>query len=94
VHPRGVHERFATRNLLYPYERIELHLVSGPFKTFDGVWHFKRLGDDEGCKVTLDLEFELSGARGLISSAFSGVFVKAADRIVDAFCQRSHAMLT
>lgn len=85
----GMHERFTTRNVLFPHHRIDLHLVSGPFRTFEGTWHFKRLGDDQGVRVELDLRFELSGARGLISGAFSGFFVKAADHMVDAFCQRA-----
>lgn len=85
----GMHQRFTTRNVLRPYQRIELHLVSGPFRFFEGAWHFKRLGDDAGCRVELDLRFEMSGARGLIGNAFSGIFVRAADQMVDAFCQRA-----
>lgn len=85
----GMHQRFTTRNVMRPFQRIELHLVSGPFRTFEGVWHFKRLGGDTGCRVELDLRFELSGARGLISNAFSGFFASAADQMVDAFCRRA-----
>lgn len=85
----GMHQRFTTRNVRYPWERIELHLVSGPFRTFEGAWHFKRLGEDQGCKVSLDLHFELSGARGLLGGAFAGFFVRAADQMVDAFCRRA-----
>lgn len=85
----GMHQRFTTRNVLLPYERIELHLVSGPFATFEGAWHFKRLGDDEGARVELDLHFELSGARALLGGALSGFFVRAADQMVDAFCRRA-----
>ncbi|HEX7037825.1 MAG TPA: type II toxin-antitoxin system RatA family toxin [Pseudomonadales bacterium] len=88
----GLHERFTTRNVMIPYERIELHLVSGPFKTFEGAWHFKRLGNDEGARVELDLRFELAGARALIGGAFSGVFTRAADQMVDAFCERAMAL--
>ena len=89
---RGIRERFTTRNLRFPHERIELHLVSGPFRTFSGIWTFTRLGADEGCKVALALDFEFAGARALLGSAFSGVFVKAADRMVDAFCQRARLL--
>ena len=88
----GMHERFTTRNVMFPHERIELHLVSGPFKTFEGAWHFKRLGNDDGARVELDLRFEFSGARALLAGAFSGIFVKAADQMVDAFCQRAMAI--
>jgi ribosome-associated toxin RatA of RatAB toxin-antitoxin module len=89
---RGIRERFTTRNVRFPHERIELHLVDGPFRAFRGVWTFRRLGNDEGCKVELALEFDLAGARGLLGSAFGGIFVKAADRMVDAFCTRAQAL--
>lgn len=88
---RGIRERFTTRNLRYPHERIELQLVSGPFRTFSGVWTFTRIGGDEGCRVALALDFEFAGARSLLGSAFGGIFVKAADRMVDAFCERARA---
>lgn len=88
----GMHQRFTTRNVLLPHERIELHLVSGPFRTFEGAWHFKRLGSNQGCKVELDLRFELSGARALLGRAFSGAFAGIADRMVDAFCRRAEAL--
>lgn len=89
---RGIRERFTTRNLRVPHERIELELVSGPFRSFAGTWTFTPIGVDAGCRVALALEFEFSGARALFGSAFSGVFVKAADQMVDAFCARVRAL--
>jgi ribosome-associated toxin RatA of RatAB toxin-antitoxin module len=88
---RGVRERFTTRNRLFPHERIELELVSGPFSSFSGTWRFVAIGGDAGCRVELDLDFQFSGARGLFGGAFAGVFARAADRLVDAFCARVHA---
>jgi ribosome-associated toxin RatA of RatAB toxin-antitoxin module len=88
---RGVRERFTTRNRLFPHERIELELVSGPFSRFSGTWRFVAIGGDVGCRVELDLDFQFSGARGLLGGAFAGVFARAADRLVDAFCARVHA---
>jgi ribosome-associated toxin RatA of RatAB toxin-antitoxin module len=87
----GLQERFTTRNRLFPHERIELELVSGPFRSFAGTWRFISIGADDGCRVELDLEFQFSGARTLLGSAFSAVFARAADRMVDAFCARVHA---
>lgn len=86
---KGVRQRFTTRNVMRPHERIELHLVSGPFHSFEGAWHFKRLGEDEGCRVELEVRFELAGARALLGRAFAGVFADAADQMVDAFCRRA-----
>jgi len=93
LHSKGITERFTTRNLLMPHERIELRLISGPFRELSGVWTFVRLGRDEGCKVNLMLQFEFTGARALLGGAFSSVFVRAADRLVDAFCDRARALL-
>lgn len=89
----GIRERFTTRNILTPHERIELSLVSGPFTRFQGFWHFTRLGQDEGCKIELHLDFRFSGARSLLHRTFNSVFTQAGDKLVDAFCERSRALL-
>jgi len=93
VDARGVRERFTTRNVMVPHERIELHLVHGPFRAFDGAWHFKAVGADAGCRVALDLEFEFAGARALLGGIFPKVFSNAADHLVDAFCVRARELL-
>ena len=95
---RGLNQTFTTRNVLTPYEKIELQLVSGPFKELSGNWVFTKLGDDEGCKIELFLRFQLSGIRalfgtGIIGSPFAKVFNNAADQMVDAFCERAHEIL-
>jgi len=86
----GMTETFTTRNLLTPFERIEMRLVSGPFRELSGGWTFARLGDDQGCRVSLDLDFQFSGAKSLLGS----VFGKAADQMVDAFCARANELLS
>jgi len=90
---RGVRETFTTRNVLIPHERIELSLVSGPFTRFQGLWQFTGLGQDEGCKIELHLDFRFSGARSLLHRTFNSVFTQAGDKLVDAFCARAHALL-
>lgn len=82
----GIHQTFSTCNLLYPYERIELHLDEGPFKHLHGDWHFLALREDAS-KVSLRLEFEFSGR--LINAAFGSVFSHIANNLVDAFCKRA-----
>ena len=52
---RGLNETFTTRNILTPHERIDLELVSGPFKAFSGHWLFTRLGD-AGCQITCTVD--------------------------------------
>jgi len=64
----GIRETFTTRNRLTPFEKIDMVLVSGPFRTLSGGWTFTRLGDDAGCRVALDLDFQLAGMRVLLGS--------------------------
>ena len=85
----GISETFTTRNLLKPFERIDMQLVSGPFRELSGGWTFTRLGDDAGCRVELALDFQLAGVRSLLGSVFS----RAADQMVDAFCGRADDLL-
>lgn len=89
---RGLRESFTTRNRLVPFERIELELVSGPFRDFRGGWRFTPVGD-AGCRVELDLEFQFGGVRQVVSSPFAKVFTRAADQLVSAFCLRAQALL-
>ena len=85
----GITETFTTRNRLTPFERIEMVLVSGPFRELSGGWTFVRLGEDEGCRVELDLNFQLTGMKSLLGTVFN----KAADQMVDAFCARANDLL-
>ncbi len=77
---------FATRNRLVINQSIEMSLLSGPFSKLSGVWTFKALGD-EGCKVGLELEFEISNP--LLKATIGAVFSKAMNKMVDAFQQRA-----
>ena len=86
---RGITETFTTRNVFVPGRAIELNLVSGPFRALSGCWTFTSLGNDEGCRVELDLDFQVSGLKSVLGL----VFAKAADEMVDAFCQRANNLL-
>jgi ribosome-associated toxin RatA of RatAB toxin-antitoxin module len=78
----GLTQAFTTRNTLSRPERIELHLVDGPFRRLSGSWDFIALGDD-GCKVELALDFEFSA--GILAPLVRTGFQKLADRMVDEF---------
>ena len=56
---RGMTHKFATRNQLDRPRRIELELLSGPFRRLSGEWRFEAVEDD-GCEVSLELDFEAS----------------------------------
>ena len=78
----GFTQVFTTRNTLAPPQRIGMQLVEGPFRHLAGVWDFVALGD-EGCRVSLALDFEYTG---LMAPVMRAGFQKLADRLVDEFC--------
>ena len=82
----GLNKEFTTKNANTTFEKIEMHLVNGPFKNLDGVWLFEPLGD-AACKVSLNLEFEFSSK--IISASLGPVFSKIANNLVDAFIKRA-----
>lgn len=82
----GIHKQFTTRNVLYPFHRIDIQLVNGPFKHLQGNWIFTPVGP-YGCKVDLELEFEFAGH--FFDKIFQSVFNKIANELVDLFCKRA-----
>jgi ribosome-associated toxin RatA of RatAB toxin-antitoxin module len=81
-----VSKRFRTRNTLHPFAAIELSLVGGPFKVLRGGWRFLQLGD-EGCKVSLQIEFEFESR--LLDMLFGSFFEDTCNALVDAFSARA-----
>jgi ribosome-associated toxin RatA of RatAB toxin-antitoxin module len=77
---------FTTRNVMTRDARIDIELVDGPFKHLQGCWRFVSL-DGSGCRIVLDLEFELSNA--LLRRTLGPLFSEIADTMVDAFCRRA-----
>ena len=82
----GIGQRFVTRNVLQPGQRIEMNLQEGPFTSLHGVWEFKALGE-KACKISLDLTFDYAGP--LVRATLGPLFNQAANTMVDAFCQRA-----
>lgn len=82
----GIEKSFVTRNILVPDERIELHLVNGPFKTLEGVWEFRAL-NEEACKVSLSLTFEFESR--LVALAADPWFEAVGNQLVSAIVERA-----
>lgn len=82
----GISQTFTTRNHLVPGERIEMHLLDGPFKSLKGEWQFKVL-DVDACKIQFEVEFEVNS--GLLNAAIGPVFESVASTLVDSFCERA-----
>lgn len=85
---RGFEDEIITRNLLTPYESIELHLVKGPFKKFDGEWFFTDL--QAGCRTELNLEFEL--ASRVVQMVGNLLLKGIVDQVLDAFAGRARLL--
>lgn len=82
----GFNQSFSTHNRLVRPEKMEMELIDGPFTRFYGVWHFHKLSD-KACKVSLDMEFEVSGK--ISGVALGVVFKQVANMMVDAFVKRA-----
>lgn len=82
----GLKHSFTTRNIISVPGSIEMELVEGPFSKLSGRWTFVQLGED-GCRITMDLQFDFNSR--LFNLTLAGVFEIAADKMVDAFCERA-----
>ncbi|MDH5591771.1 MAG: type II toxin-antitoxin system RatA family toxin [Gammaproteobacteria bacterium] len=83
----GIHHVFSTRNTLIKDESIVIELIDGPFKHLEGHWQFSKIGDNQGCRVQLDMDFEFSNR--LISMALGPIFTQISGSLVEAFCKRA-----
>ena len=86
----GIRLSFTTRNTLTPDSRVEMLLLDGPFENLSGAWSLQDLSD-AACKVSLDLNFTLSGR--LVTAASRQLFNSVANNLVDALVKRAKAKL-
>ena len=83
---RGLKEEFTTENHDRPNERIDMKLVSGPFRSLEGNWRFTPLSET-ACKIELDLRYEFASA--LFDKLVRPVFDEIANSLVDAFAREA-----
>lgn len=89
LHKGSLSNHFTTRNTRREFETIELELIGGPFRQLHGGWQFTEIGE-EGCKVTLELEFEFENK--LIDMMFGAFFEDTCNSLVDAFTKRARVV--
>ncbi len=89
LHKGSLSNHFTTRNTRREFEAIELELIGGPFRQLQGGWKFTEIGE-EGCKVTLELEFEFENK--LIDMMFGAFFEDTCNSLVDAFTKRAQVV--
>ena len=78
---RGVKFGFSTRNPKRRPEWLQVQLVSGPFRRFEGEWQLVPLGD-AGCRVVFMLRYEFDST--VMQRLASPVFDRIADTLLDA----------
>lgn len=90
----GVSQSFVTRNQMNAFRSIELSLVEGPFDHFAGRWDFIALGDGSisGCKLALDMRFELTRKNPILRRTFGALFERATTTLVECFCDRAKSL--
>ena len=89
INYRGIRQSFSTENLKTPPALMQIRLIEGPFKTFEGSWRFTDLAD-KGCKVELSLHYEFSNR--LLEKLIGPVFGYIANSMVDAFVKRANSI--
>lgn len=85
----GLHKSFTTHNTHVPGRQVQLQLIDGPFKHLDGVWNFIPLGEEQACRVELQLSYSFDSMFGALVGP---VFDKIASTLVDAFVKRAEAV--
>jgi ribosome-associated toxin RatA of RatAB toxin-antitoxin module len=89
VRQGALHGEFTTRNALEPDRRIDMSLVSGPFRTLEGEWRLAPI-DPEGCRVELSMRFAF-GHR-VTALLFEPKFAATIGSLVDAFVARARSL--
>ena len=79
---------FTTRNTLEQDRSVQMHLVSGPFRTLEGRWLLTPI-DAGGCRVELTMRFAFKSA--LTGLLFESTFAATIGSLVDAFVARARA---
>ena len=81
---------FQTRNPKRRPEWLQVRLVEGPFRHFEGDWRVTPLGDI-GCKVEFDLSYEI--AAGLLDQVALPAVEFVSRSMIDAFVRRAERIL-
>jgi len=80
----GMRESWITQNETKAARHVNMKLLDGPFRRLEGCWQFRDLGG-EGCRVSLDLDYDIAP----ILLPFEIGFAAFTNKLVDAFCKRA-----
>ena len=79
-------QTFTTKNKMEPGHRIDINLISGPFKYLRGFWQFDDVRDGV-CHVELYMEFEFKNK--VLKIMLSSVFTQFMNSLVSSFIKRA-----
>lgn len=82
----SIRQSFSTENTMQPGRRIDVHLLSGPFRYLDGHWLFQPL-DDGRCRISLEMRFEFRNK--LLKLTLNRLFHRIVDSLVGSFSERA-----
>ena len=82
----GIRQSFSTANIAEGDDGIRMRLVSGPFRSLNGLWIFRALTPD-ACKVSLKIDYEF--ANRILEKAVGPVFRNITATLVEAFVKRA-----
>ncbi|MCB6182126.1 type II toxin-antitoxin system RatA family toxin [Leeia sp. TBRC 13508] len=85
----GVKSHFTTQNKKIPFQKIDMALLDGQFKTLSGSWFFTPLGED-ACKVELKLQYQFSST--ILEKLIGPVFNRISHNLVEAFVERADSI--
>ncbi len=89
VNYHGIKSHFTTRNGKVEAERMDIHLVDGPFRHLEGSWVFRNLSES-ACKVEFRLHYEFSSR--IFEKVIGPVFGHIASTFVEAFVKRAETI--
>lgn len=81
-----IRQEFTTVNSKRYPEEMQLRLKSGPFRSLEGYWRFRPLGET-ACKIEFMLQYDFSSS--LLEKVLGPVFGHIANTLVDAFVERA-----
>jgi ribosome-associated toxin RatA of RatAB toxin-antitoxin module len=85
----AVKQTFTTENTLQPGQRIDVQLLSGPFKRLHGYWTFEAAGEGM-CRISFQMNFEYKNR--LVKLALNKVFQRIGDSMVASFIERAKTL--
>jgi ribosome-associated toxin RatA of RatAB toxin-antitoxin module len=85
----AVRQTFTTENTLKPGQRIDVQMVSGPFKQLHGFWTFEAAGEGM-CRISFQMNFEYKNR--LVKLALNKIFQRIGDSMVASFIDRAKVL--